>query len=76
MTVLRTIAGIDAEPERKFAAVLIASGLEDARSGDVEAREWIETCAPRWVPLVTPVGADPSSIHRRLLIAAGIGATP
>ncbi len=76
MKILKTIAAIDAAPERKFAAALLGSSLEAVRSGDSEAREWIERCAPNWVSIVTPVGADPSSIHRRLLDAAGMGATP
>ena len=76
MTILKAIAGIDAEPERKFAAALLGMTLQDARSGDAEAREWIEKCLPQWLVIVTPVGADPLSIYRRLLIAAGIGATP
>jgi hypothetical protein len=74
--VLKAIAAIEAAPERKFAAALLGSGLVDAQAGDVEAREWVERCAPNWVSIVTPVGADPSSIHRRLLDAAGMGAAP
>jgi len=74
--ILKAVAAIDAAPERKFAAALLGSSLEAVRSGDPEAREWIEMCAVQWLPLLTPPGGDPDQIHRRLLDAAGMGAAP
>lgn len=48
------IAAVNCEPEKKFAAALIASACEAARAGDQDAYAWIESPAVlRWLPAVT-----------------------
>ena len=62
------IHSINAEPELKFAAAMVAAAAEDARHGDCDAFLWLESpCSLRWLVAIVPTGDDCERIQRALL---------
>lgn len=62
---------IAASGELKLLAAIVAKGIEDARTGDVEAFAWLRSrdCL-RIVERVTPPQLDPEHVQRAIVDAA------
>jgi hypothetical protein len=58
---------VNADPEKKFAAAMVASAAESARDGDCTAYVWIERCSLRWLHAITPDGDDCERVLKELL---------
>lgn len=62
------IHNINADPEMKFAAAMVAAAAEDARNGDCQAYQWLESpCALRWLVAIVPMDDDCERVRDALL---------
>ena len=62
------IHNVNAEPELKLCAAMVAAAAEDARHGDCDAFLWLESsCSLRWLVAIVPLEDDCERVRAALL---------